>query len=132
MWIFILAVVAFIAIKFMIDMSKQSSQISAQGGMREKYRILINHLMSGDPRSRVIREDRSAMLVGMSSAGGSTTFDVVQTFGNVTVKWNVKSPVFGNHSVEMSFPEEMDQDEMYERLEAKIASYQANLLDRMA
>ena len=77
MWTFILVIVAFVVIKFLIDMSKQGSQVAAEGGMRQKYRVLIDHLMSGDPRSSIIREDRTAVLVGMSSIGGSTTFDVV-------------------------------------------------------
>ena len=126
-----MVIVAFVVIKFLIDMSKQGSQVAAEGGMRQKYRVLIDHLMSGDPRSSIIREDRTAVLVGMSSIGGSTTFDVVQTFGNVTVKWNVNSPLFGKHSVEMSFPEGMDQNEMAERLENKVGAYQENVFSQM-
>ena len=127
-----MVIVAFVVIKFLIDMSKQGSQVAAEGGMRQKYRVLIDHLMSGDPRIQIIREDRTAVLVGMSSVGGSTTFDVVQTFGSVTVKWNVNSPLFGRHSVEMSFPESMDQNEMAERLENKIGAYQENVFSRMS
>lgn len=131
MWTLILLVVGFVVVKFVIDMSKQGKQVSAEGGMRTKYRVLIDRLLSGDPRSRVIREDRTAVLLGMSSAGGSTTFDVVQTFGSVTVKWNVNSPIFGKHSTEVSFPEDMDQNEMADRLEAKVGAYQQRLFAQM-
>jgi hypothetical protein len=125
---FIGAVIVFIIIKFLYDKSQQSIEVGKQGGMTNKYKVLINHLLGGHQNARIIKQTSDSVIVGSVSAGGQTTFDLVQTFGNLTVEWRMESPLFGKHRLEWTFPEFADQEKMMERLANDLEKYQKNVI----
>lgn len=132
MWIvIILLIVALIIGKFFYDRNQQAAKIAKEGGMRRKYRILIEHLMSGDSRSRIFQETSDTITVGLSNMGGSTLFVLTQTFGKLTVQWKVDSPMFGKHKMEWDFPEYGDQDQMLERILNDTGKYQQNMMNNL-
>lgn len=53
-WIIIIAIVVIIAIKFANDCNEQADAVAKQGGMRIKYRTLINYILSSDPKCKII------------------------------------------------------------------------------
>ena len=124
----ILAIVIFIIAKFLIDKNKQASKVTMQGGMKNKYREIIGHILSIDSRSRIVQETSDSVRIALSSAGGTTIFDLTQTFGNLTIQWKINSPVFGKHKMEWDFPEFLDQDKMIERIENDLEKYQGNIM----
>lgn len=128
MWTVIIIVVVFIIGKFLYDRNKQASKITMEGGMRNKYRDLIEFLMSGDSRSKIFQETSDSITLGISNAGGTTLFILTQTFGKVTVQWKVDSPVFGKHKMEWDFQEYGDQEQMAERIANDTGKYQQNMM----
>lgn len=128
MWTFIIIVIVLIVGKFLYDRNQQSVQIGRQGGMSNKYRTLIAHLMGGHSNTKIFQETSDSLSLGVSNAGGSTIFRLLQTFGKVTVSWEMSSPLFGKHKLEWSFPEFMDQNEMFERIGNDMVKYQENAM----
>ena len=130
MWIifFIIFVIGFIIVKFASDSNKQATEVTKQGGMKTKYRTLINYLVNSDPKARILNEGVAFISIGSSSIGGTTIFDILQTFGSVTIQWKVNSPVWGKHNLEWSFNEFADQNDMIEKIENDLSQYQANVM----
>lgn len=125
---FISVVAVFLVVKFIYDKSQQSIEIGKQGGMTNKYKVLISHLLGGHPNARIIRQTGDSIIVGSVSTGGQTVFDMVQTFGSLTVEWRMESPLFGKHKLKWTFPEYGDQDKMMERINNDLEKYQRNVI----
>lgn len=115
MWL-IIAIVIFMLIKFAADHNKQVKDVAQQGGMRVKYRTLINHLLTDDSNCRILQEKTTFILLGVSHPGNSSVFMIQQTFGTVTIEYQIKSIVFGNHKLEWTFNEYADQNKMVEKI----------------
>ena len=130
LWFIIIAIIAYIIIKFAIDNNKQANAVAKQGGMRKKYCTLIEYAKGGVPNSKIVHEDGTSIRVGCSSAGGSTHFDIVQTFGNVTIQWISTSVLIGNNKLEWEFNEFMDQEEMIAIMEHDISVYMSNVMSK--
>jgi hypothetical protein len=128
MWTFIIIIIVLIIVKFLYDKNQQSVQVGRQGGMANKYRILIAHLMVGHSNTSIFQETSDSISLGVSNAGGSTIFRLLQTFGKVTIRWEMNSPLFGKHNLEWDFSEYMDQEQMFERMGNDIAKYQENAI----
>ena len=129
MWVvIIIGIVLFIILKFAIDSNKQSRQVQRQGGMQHKYRVLISHIKSGDPRVKIYKGTNSFISLGTSTIGGTTVFDISQTYGRVTIQWKIESPVFGKHNLEWEFEEYHDQDKMMEKITHDLTHYQNNVM----
>lgn len=46
MWWIIIAIIAFVAFKFILDSKAQSNAVAKQGGMRKKYSILVDYFLT--------------------------------------------------------------------------------------
>lgn len=133
MWtVIIIIAVCFIG-KFVLDSINQSNDIKSQGGVRTKYAHLIQSLLDSDPRARILQETNTFVNVGISGPAGAQSFFLQQTFGKLSVQIVIKNnPLLGNMTIERTFPEDMDQDEMMKQLmiaqktemEKKINRYQ--------
>lgn len=128
MWIFVLLILVGITIKFFYEMNKQKRHVARQGGMQHKYRRLIEHIKSSDPRTKICNETGNSIMVGLSNVGGATFFTIMQTFGKVTVQWEMNSPIFGKHNLEWDFDEYLDQDKMMEKITNDLKHYQSNVI----
>jgi len=128
MWIIIIAVLIFVIFKFLYDRNKQASKITKEGGMKNKYRELIEFLMR-DSRTKIFQETSDSITLGISSLGGTTLFILIQTFGHVTVQWKVDNPLLGKHKLEWRFDEYDDQEIMTEKIANDIQKYQDNVMN---
>ena len=69
-------------IRFASDYNKQANTVIKQGGMRGKYKTLINHILRQDSSARIIQETNTFISVGLTGISGSTIFFIHQTFGS--------------------------------------------------
>lgn len=130
-WIWIIVgLIAFSIIKFLISANKQAEEVTKQGGMRVKYRTLVNHVLNSDPKAKIFQETSTLISVGVSSIGGSTVFYIQQAFGDVAIKWQVDSPVFGKHKLEWTFDQFDNQNQMIKKIENDIEIYQKNVMQK--
>lgn len=128
MWTIVILIAVFVIGKFLYDRNMQASKVAMEGGMRNKYRHLIEYLLSGDSRAKIFHEASDSITLGISNRGGSTLFILTQTFGNVTVQWKIDNPLFGKHRLEWDFPEYGDQEAMAERIVNDTGKFQQNLM----
>lgn len=118
---FLIALVIIFILKFLFDTFMQSNDIKKQGGVRKKYSVLIDYILSGHKDARVVKESNTYIAVGVSGIAGSTIFHIQQTYGNVTIQFEVKNnPIFGHIKKEWTFPENMDQELMIQRMNEDI------------
>lgn len=128
MWIIIILVVIVLIVFFLFDSDrkKQIQRIDSEGGMRKKYAFLIDYLCGS--QGSILRQSGSSIVLGATSIGGSTLFTLIQTFGSLTIKWEVNSPVFGKHSLEWEFPENEDQETIFTKIGIDIERYNRDRL----
>jgi len=89
-------------------------------------------VLSGRDDCRIVQETATFIRVGSSSLGGSTYFDISQTFGSVTIQWISKSILLGNDQLEWEFGEYEDQEIMVQKInhdieihvKSKLSSFQ--------
>lgn len=130
MWWIIIAIIAFVAFKFISDSKAQSNAIAKQGGMRKKYSILVDNFLGGNENCRIVQESSTFIRVGVANPAASTYFDIVQTYGTVTIQWISKSIPLGSHKLEWQFNEFADQHEMIHQIEHDIETYMGNVLSK--
>ncbi|MCC5921555.1 MAG: hypothetical protein LAT68_14120 [Cyclobacteriaceae bacterium] len=131
MWTFIAIVILILVIKFVYDKNKQADKIRLEGGMRKKYRDLVDYFMSQDPRTKILEESSDSITMGIANIGGKTLFILTQTFGEVSIQWKLESPVFGRHKLEWDFPEYADHFKIIQKIESDIGKYQQNVMNSM-
>lgn len=121
MWRIIIILLAFIVIRFIYDTVKQSAKIKNEGGVRNKYAILINHFLSGHKQSQIFQDDNTLVSVGVMGIAGSQIYFISPAYGNVSIRMEIKNnPLFGNTKMEWLFPENMDQSLMIEKIDHDI------------
>ena len=130
MWWFIIAIVAFIAFKFILDSNAQSNAVAKQGGMRKKYSVLVDNFLAGHEHCRIVQENSTFIRLGVASPAASTYFDIIQTYGTVTIQWISKSIPLGNHKLEWRFNEFEDQHQMIRKLNHDVEVYMENVLSK--
>lgn len=117
MWFlkFIGFVVAFIVIRFFIDLIVQSKEMKAQGGVRQRYSKIVDYVLSSHPESRIFHQDNTSVVVGVQGIAGSQVFYITKAFEVVIIQMKVRNnPLRGNMDREWKFPEYMDQDKIIE------------------
>jgi len=129
-WIVLLVGVAYIIIRIAISANKQANAVVKQGGMRVKYRELINHFLEGDSRAQIFQETNTSISVRLSTIGGTTVFYIYQAYRTVTIQWKSDSPVLGKHSLEWRFDEFEDQSKMIAKIENDLGKYQMNVMQK--
>ena len=88
-------------------------------------------LLDADPRTRIIQESNNFINVGISGPAGAQSYFLQQTFGSLTVQVVVKNnPLLGNLTIERTFPEDMDQEEMMKELVLAQQTEMAKKLNR--
>ncbi len=128
MWIFIIAIILYIMFRFFRDLEKQKRKIAIEGGMRIKYSTLVNYMLSGHQNCKVHQESADSILVGAVSYGGQTSFELIQTFGSITITWRSESPLFGKHKLEWQFPEYTNQEKIINQINSELEDYFADNL----
>lgn len=128
MWTIVIIIVIGVLIKFFYDKSQQVQKVAKEGGMKHKYRVLLNLLLNGHPNAKIFQVTADSVLLGMHSSGGTTLYRLLQTFGKVTITWTIDSPVYGKHKLEWDFDEYLDQEKMLEKVMNDLKQYQINVM----
>ena len=127
MWVILLSIVAFIAIRFFMSVGEQKQELRQVGGVRQKYSMIVDQCLGGHRDSQIFHEVPDRVVVGVSNFGGSTLFTLTATFQTLTVQYEVKNDLMGNHKLEWEFDKNMNQELMLERMNRDIG----RLNDRM-
>lgn len=122
---------AYLIVRFAIDSAKQSRNMKSRGGVREKYSILINHILAQDPRIKIFQETSTFVSVGISGIAGSQVYYIQQTFSTVTIQMKIKdNPLLGSFSIEWNFPENMNQQEMINKINSDVETKTKSIIEK--
>ncbi len=126
MWIVIILVLLLIISNLMFSRSNSTaknvaSKIQAEGGMAKKYSYLIEQLTGS--RGKVVRVNITSIIIEASSIGGKTIIVLTQTDGKIAIKWNLNSPVYGQHFQDWKFPENDNQVKIIESVMKDMKAY---------
>ena len=130
MWIIVIIVIFFIA-QFFISKQIQSSKIAKQGGMLNKYRKLIDIILSWHPKTSIYENGSDHLTIRTSSESGIINIILVQNKYNLSVQWIVESSVFGKHKLKWEFYEFDDQEKMAKRIHIDTSQYTKNALSSL-
>ena len=127
-WKIILIIGVAILVKFFADLNKQANSVTKQGGMRHKYKQLVDYALALSPRTRIIQETSTFINIGASSPVGPFAFMITHSFGFVIIQWKLESSIFGKHQLEWKFGEFDDQQKMIMKIENDLGKYQNNVI----
>ena len=115
MWIFIVAIIAIVIIvKTKSKSDEVVEYVAAHGGMREKYNILVERLLSSHPNMAIIAETRTFMDIGMNNPDGSSHFYFQQVSKNaVMIQYELKGdPAMPDFKIDWTFNDSYNQEIM--------------------
>lgn len=111
------SIVAFIIVRFIIDMIKLSIEMKTQGGVRQKYSKIVDFVLNSHPDSKIFHQDNTSVVVGVQGIAGSQVFYITKSFEVVIIQMKVRNnPLCGNMEREWKFPENMDQEKIIEQI----------------
>lgn len=115
MWIFIVAIIAIvIIIKTKSKSDEVVEHVAAHGGMREKYNVLVERLLSSHPNMSIITETRTFMDIGMNNLDGSSHFYFQQVSKNaIMIQYELKGdPTMPDFKIDWTFNDSYNQEIM--------------------
>ena len=115
MWIFIVAIIAIvIIIKTKSKSDEVVGHVAAHGGMREKYNVLVERLLSSHPNMAIITETRTFMNIGMDNPDGSSHFYCQQLSKDaIMIQFELKGdPTMPDFKIDWTFIDSYDQEIM--------------------
>ena len=115
MWIFIVAIIAIVIIvKTKSKSDEVVEHVAAHGGMREKYNVLVNRLLSSHPNIAIITETRTFMDIGMNNPDGSSHFYFQQVSKDaVMIQYELKGdPTMPDFKIDWTFNDSYNQEIM--------------------
>jgi hypothetical protein len=113
-WILVFVlIILFLVFSFKNDYKENvRANVTMQGGMENKYRILINYLLS-EPSSRILKLSDDSIVV--SSPG--YTFNIDYVGNNTEIALNAVLPVLGQFSNKWKYPDGYPQEKIIEEIE---------------
>lgn len=128
--IFILIIVGIIIFSFAKESMAETDKVAKEGGIYNKYKILIDNFIDPDSGMKVIHETNKYMCVGMKNASGSIVFHFQHTFSKINITFEMKNIVLGDHKLDWCFPETMPQEDMLKHIENKTRQYMDNVMSQ--
>ncbi|WP_185153897.1 hypothetical protein [Dysgonomonas sp. 520] len=120
-WIFGIAVIGFIIYTINKEYKKEvSTKLTNQGGMLQKYSVIINHFVNGVP-AKVTKVTKDSVVITASAM--EIYLDYVG--GNLEVELRGVAPVIGKHSKKWKYPNGYPQEKMITEIQ-NYCEWQAN------
>ena len=123
MWIFIVAIIAIvIIIKTKSKSDEVVDHVAAHGGMREKYNVLVERILSSHPNMAIITETKTFMDIGMNNPDGSSHFYFQQVSKNaVMIQYELKGdPTMPDFKIDWTFNDSYNQEIMLLQISADL------------
>lgn len=121
-WVIFVCIVIIVIYKLTYS-NKIVKRVNEYGGMQNKYSTLLSHILSGHKDSKIYVETRTYIRAGVSNYGGNTMFHIQQSTNNsVIIHYDVSgNPVVDPIHLKWVFPDTMNQDVMFARMNLDIA-----------
>lgn len=122
-WIFGIVTVGFIIYLINKDSKEEvQTKVTNQGGMLQKYNILVNHFVNGLP-AKITKVTKDSVVITASAT--EVYLDYVG--GNLEVELRGVAPVIGKYSKKWKYPSGYSQEKIIEEIE----NYTSWLLEKV-
>lgn len=113
-WVVIIIIICFILFKFFTAREKMMKGVDQQGGMEEKYSILLSHLIA-DQESKLSKLTRDNIQLVVKTKYFTNNFSIIQSFTDIIIIWHANSPL-GEFKEKWQFPQHFDQHQMAKKI----------------
>lgn len=112
--------------------NQQYNQILKKLSFKVKYKVLLNHILSGRTDTRIFVCSDRYIKAGVSLNGTSVFYHIGKLSGNsVSIRYEIiNHPLFPNRTIRKIFPADMDQNQMLEELSSEIAKFTKSIIDK--
>lgn len=124
----LLAIAVFFLYIFFSDKKEEVVKVQNQGGLLVKYKILTNHFLN-IPMMKIEQRSSTSITMAVKEPKVVTRFIISHGFENVSVFWFHQSLGFGEHSLNWTFPEAMEQLTMIKVIDEELNRFQMNLIN---
>ncbi|TVQ51505.1 MAG: hypothetical protein EA362_00190 [Saprospirales bacterium] len=130
--VIIVSVLVYFVVAFNNDSSDQKDRIRSQGGMYQKYKILVDATKDeGGIPLKIIKITAETLVLEYLNQKGRTTMIFTQNWNDIIINWDFASPTYGNHKLTWTFPEYHDQLLISNQIKSDLLEYQINLLIKL-
>ena len=106
------------------------TQVAKQGGMKNKYKELIDVIMSINPDYKITNVTSDSITIGYTTAVGVEQFTLKQQIREINIIWELYTVIYGKHILDWNFHEFENTEIIFERLINDLTKYQKNLTNR--
>lgn len=117
-WLIVAGIVGYIVFRFFSDREKMIKNIDNEGGMSDKYAILLSYLMA-EPNSKITRLTGHNIELTSTSGHFVNRFSILETASNLTVVLHTRSTI-GDFTEKWEFPLHLNQHEMASKMDKDI------------
>ena len=117
-WIILIVIIGYLIYSLFSSKEKIKQQVDAQGGMEEKYSILISYLL-GDIGARITHLTRDNIQIEARTQGSISHFSILQSFDKILITWQAKTPL-GEFKENWQFPDNFNQHQMILKISSDI------------
>ena len=121
--LFAIILIVIILLFFAKDYYKDYKKMERNGGIRKKYKVLIDYFIEFDPEMIVLKETNMYCFLGAQHYKGSLTFRFQHTFDKININFTMNHNYLGVHKLEWVFHENMPQEDMIYHIEREIKQY---------
>ena len=97
--------------RFFSDNNKMLNIIQDEGGLQQKYKVLLTYLLS-DPNANIDKITRSFIIISWRGESTYAKFHIMQNFKTVNIDWTFNQGYLGILKEKWEFPEHLDQNAM--------------------
>lgn len=120
---FLIIIIAITILRFTKDSYKDYKKVAKEGGIRNKYNVLINHFIDLDPQMKIIKETNMYCYLSAQHHYACLSFRFQHTFDKINISVYINHRDLGNHKLNWVFRENMPQDDMIYHIEKRINEY---------
>ncbi len=124
---FLIIILAITILRFAKDSYKDYKKVAKEGGIRNKYKDLINYFIDSDPEMKIIKETNMYCNLAAQHYYAYLSFRFQHTFDKINISAYINHRYLGDHKLDWVFHENMPQDDMIYHIEKKINEYMNNL-----
>jgi hypothetical protein len=106
------------------------TRVAKQGGMKNKYKKLIEVIMSINPDFKIINLTSDSITIGYNTAVGAEQFTLKQQIREINIIWELYTVIYGKHILDWNFHEFENTEIIFERLINDLSKYQKNIINR--
>jgi hypothetical protein len=119
--IFLSLIIAIVLISFFSKREKMLTEIKSEGGIQNKYQILVSKLLQSTNARIATKTSDEALLIIADLSRGKIKFTLFPSFTTLHIKCEINLPGYPVILTNCEFPQNMSQLTMYDKLFLDIA-----------